>query len=131
MKSAVSINNNSYPHKCKVCGRPSLNGNMVVLCSNTKCKTWKPLRKISSEIKPIRDLDADGFLLCICGQRARCTLWNGNNTREERILNIYTITCNKCNEKKTLVIRDGYRLWRGHEELIYVESSHGWRAEYK
>lgn len=42
---------NTYPHKCRTCNSPSINRSKAVICSNAKCKTWKSLRKMASEMK--------------------------------------------------------------------------------
>lgn len=43
--------NNTYPHKCKICNKPSRNNKNIVICSNSKCKSWNKYRSLENLIK--------------------------------------------------------------------------------
>lgn len=40
-----------YPHKCQFCNSSSRNVSGRVICSNTKCKSWKNIRAQMAKIK--------------------------------------------------------------------------------
>lgn len=68
---------NPYPNTCKICKAPSRKLGLLVLCSNTKCKSRGIVKKIyynmavPTPVHAQEDVDAEGYILCPeCYERA-------------------------------------------------------------
>lgn len=55
---------NPYPHKCIRCNLPARKCGKMIMCSNSRCKSWKQIKKSFPPIEIKNYRDKNNYLIC-------------------------------------------------------------------